>query len=837
MRIRRKILRNGIILVVLITVSSTWYINKFLAPRILKDLFLKNISQTIDRPVTLGSVRFNLFHGFRLNNLTIYEHDKEQVFIHIKSVSTSLLFIPFLPEKRIFIPSVFIDSPTVTFIKRPDNTWNAATPPFIKHDSSTRRKRTPGFTVLVQKIKINNATVNFEDNSRTPAFADRLIGLDGEIMLSAARDVEFKTTAHLDSPEKTFIALAGFYAMKQRILLVKGTVKNLSLPRPYAYFFKTGGPLAVRSAFADGAFSLKVLNNGIFSVDLHAALSELLVQRSHYTLKGAADIDGVATIRPQDTLEGKYRFQIDLKDAALSGVPLLNDVSNINGKINLSDAGVSSECLWAEAYRTPIKFSGQIDDFKTLRLRCRAQADMDLAEYKNFLPKHIKKKFEDIGLKGPAEVTISYASNLKDPHPGRIEGDIRLKGATLTMPQLPGAVDAITGAVSFENNIFYFLRVAFNYAGRSNTLDAKVTDLSAPEVLLKFRNNELALNTRFKTGPDMVHVLRMSGTYRHSPFNVAGTVTNFRDPVIDANGRALVNLTDLRKIPSPLTASLEHYDVKGEADVGFYARGPVKRPRDMEFALKGAADRITVANLKLDAMSLDMKLKEGLFTVNEFNAKPYGGTFDSRMKVDLTQKNPPYKIELALEGIDLSKLALDTSLRDKPIKGTGRAKLALRGYGKNAETVKGEGSLMIRGAYLWSVPLLKGIADLFFLHNLSKIVFDEVSTTFTITNKSISTADLLLHSKSINLFGEGGANFDGALDLELTTSVSEEFVRGNSELSKITNSLLFEAGQFIGNVKISGTVKKPAYRFIPLPIGRIIKDKLSVLFGKILPAS
>jgi len=201
------------------------------------------------------------------------------------------------------------------------------------------------------------------------------------------------------------------------------------------------------------------------------------------------------------------------------------------------------------------------------------------------------------------------------------------------------------------------------------------------------------------------------------------------------------------------------------------------------------------------------------------------------MEMDLTQENPPYSVNLALEGLNLTKFVFDTPLKKNPISGKALGKFNIRGYGKNLETIKGEGLLLIKGGYLWELPLLKGLADLLFLPNLSSIVFDEVSADFTIANKTISTSNLTLHSPNISLLGEGGVSFDGALDFLITTSISEGFIKGTSEFARLAGILLSEAGQFVGNIKISGTIKNPEYKFIPLPINKILKDKLKVLLG------
>jgi hypothetical protein len=43
--------------------------------------------------------------------------------------------------------------------------------------------------------------------------------------------------------------------------------------------------------------------------------------------------------------------------------------------------------------------------------------------------------------------------------------------------------------------------------------------------------------------------------------------------------------------------------------------------------------------------------------------------------------------------------------------------------------------------------------------------------------------------------------------------------------------LFAKAGQLLGNIKITGTMKKPEYTFVPFAIDKVLPDKIKGLLG------
>jgi hypothetical protein len=191
-------------------------------------------------------------------------------------------------------------------------------------------------------------------------------------------------------------------------------------------------------------------------------------------------------------------------------------------------------------------------------------------------------------------------------------------------------------------------------------------------------------------------------------------------------------------------------------------------------------------------------------------------------------QNPPYTIEAQFTNIDLKKLTADTPLKEKNISGLLEGKITLGGYGKNLETLRGNGYLKLSGGQLWEVPLLKGLAEILNLTGLEKIVFREVASSFSVANKYIVTKDLKCYSNDLTLAAEGALGFDGSLDFTVTTTFSQGLAR-KSQLGKIATIIADETGNFLGEFKLRGTVSEPKWAFLPIPLDKILKQKVKGL--------
>ncbi|MBI4335060.1 MAG: hypothetical protein HY589_00215, partial [Candidatus Omnitrophica bacterium] len=579
------------------------------------------------------------------------------------------------------------------------------------------------------------------------------------------------------------------------------------------------------------ALDLKISSNRQFLATIDSSVKNLDVSCMGLALKGDVGMKGAFSVNPEKPADVNYKIELNFLKPTLSGVYLLNEFSGLTGKIEISNNLIRTAGIQGYAYNTPVKFSGGID-LKQFELKLTSQARMDLANYRHFLPGKIKEKFAGMDFEGPAEVNIKFFDRLKDPQPVAIDGRIRLMGAALKAPAAPQKFKDISGEIIFKNDVFYISRLSFDYgAVEGCVLDAKIADLASPDVKMKLKNRDLSLDSRFRITKELVHILRLAGRCLNSSFNVSGDIRPPENPNTTVRGNIKLELADLRKLLPRAQDALTRFDLKGICELEALVSGPWKHPGSVGASLRGASAGISLWGLQLSQARIDLVMRDKHVYISELSARPYDGSLLATAEIDLSQPNPPYTANLVLEGLELRGLAADAGLKDKPVSGTALCKINCRGYGKNLETLRGEGLLFVKGGYLWEIPLLKGLANLLFMPNLSSIVFDEASANFAIANKAVSTSNLKFHSQNVGLLAEGSLFFDGGLDFLVTTRLSENFIKETSDFERIAGALLAETGQYMGRVKVGGSVKKPEYKFIPFPIDKILKDKFKELLG------
>lgn len=831
MAIRRRILKVSVILILLCGGAFAWYVNKLFSPANLKSFAVKTISESIDRPIALEGASFSLFRGFSLNNLIIYEPDGKKELLKIGRVSTMPPFIPILTERKIIIPYIDIEHVTLNLEKKQDKSWNFLTPSLFKKSAESQKSPAKGFAFLVQQVKLRKGELNYSDNSRAPAYARQLTDISGNFVVSIKeKRLNFKITSMLNVPSKTMLGIDGSYFLDEDLFTAKAILKNVAATELYEYFYKSALPINLKGGLGDAVIEARLDKNRDLAFNINSMISGLDVAAFDLSLKGDMGIIGSIESKSAEGSTPTYKLVLDMKGASLSGIYFLNELSRLTGKIEISNDAVYTPALTGYAYNTPIEFVGGVD-LKTIRLRMDTHANLELSNYKDFLPSQARGLFKDINMQGPAEIKVSFYDNLKDPQPADIDGKIKLKSAALSLPGFDKKFEKISGEILFKNNTYYISRTSFNYGSENYLLDSKIVGLELPDVKMKLTNKSISLTSRFKILKDKIHILRLDGNYFNSSFSAAGNIEKSAEPNLAINGKLNAELTDLRKLFPSFSEPLTRFNIRGPCYLDFTASGPIKNPIALDLSVKGRSPMINFWDIKLTDVKLDLRMKDKRLFIPEFSSKPYGGSVLASMDMDLAQQNPPYSISLSMEEIDLSKLAPDTDLKDKPISGKGLLKANIRGYGKNPETIKGEGAIFIKGGNLWEAPLLKGIADLLFMPNLSSIIFDEVSAHFAVANNAISTSDLKLHSRSIGLLIDGSVFFNGSLDLLVTTSISENFAKSTSEFERLAGALLAEAGRLVGRIKVGGTIKNTEYKFMPFPIDKILGDKVKELLG------
>jgi|GEM_PF-6042293 len=252
----------------------------------------------------------------------------------------------------------------------------------------------------------------------------------------------------------------------------------------------------------------------------------------------------------------------------------------------------------------------------------------------------------------------------------------------------------------------------------------------------------------------------------------------------------------------------------------------------------GKQDKIRARICSSTIEFLDFKV-EDFETCVKFDGKGlsavqiYGITLDGFLKgsvqADLERKE--YLLECELTQLELEALRKSLNIEGDSASGKVDLRIKLTGNAGGWNSLDGNGYLKVKGQNLWEVPILYGLRTLILKSAFKEAGFSEGEGDFEIAGGVLRTENLRLMNKDVGLGAEGRLSFDGKLDFMVTTVFTEKFMDETSGLIKITSFLSKVLDYFIVQYHVGGTISKPSYELIPLPVITTIPMQIKKILG------
>jgi AsmA protein len=233
--------------------------------------------------------------------------------------------------------------------------------------------------------------------------------------------------------------------------------------------------------------------------------------------------------------------------------------------------------------------------------------------------------------------------------------------------------------------------------------------------------------------------------------------------------------------------------------------------------------KLKIKGARLQDVRLQVRAKNGLYTLDPFAFKAYQGDLSSKTTFDVRQDTPKTRLELDGKNFMVQPLLNDVVGKDF-LAGTTQAKISLRMEGDDPDGIKrtlnGEGQVLFENGAIVGVDIpgmVRNLQASFGLAEKSgekpRTDFSELDVPFTITNGLVDTTKTRLASPLLRLLASGNANLvSESLDFRLEpTFVGTLKGQGDTkERSGITVPVL-----------VSGTFSSPKFK----PDMKAILDK------------
>lgn len=848
--------------------AGLYYFNTKILPTIVKEKIIAGLSSLTSGKVTIEKIRFNIFRGIVITNLVLFEKDNpDNQLCSVKDGSATFLIFPFFKEKKIIVPSLTLDSMTVSLMRHKDNSLNIGYLLEKFKQSKGSSNRIPFF--VLKSIKLTNSAVIFKDESFQTllTLTLRIKSLIGKLSWNK---VTVETSAELlREDKKTLLQAKGAYLFANQSINGDFSIKDLDLKTYNEYL--QGLPFVLETgqlSQAQGEVSIDLKEN-IYQCSLNLesflfsltqpALIQGKIEKSSFDvisdkkiaklsavlnisegnaqkdklnvskLKGKIDIKAEIPIEKIENLKPSYEGSAEIKSGEVSGIATIDKISEISSNLKFKNSDIVIEDVLAKILDTPITAKGDLKE-KVLNLNVSGNFDL-----KKFLPLITSEiTLPPYELSGTTQLNIHFISDFSKAPPSFFaSGEASLAKVYLELLKNNLKFTTEDGVLRFDtqNESLEWHFDAIRFLTENYSFNGNLKGFQTPAIHAMTTSKDLKILTDLIKEGQLLKLSSLNGKFKNSEVYLKGRL-DLAEENCNLTGSVILDLGNLGDLLPQGRQVLEKIKPEGRCYLVLEASGPLKDYRLWNIKTAGKSRSIRCYGLQFQNAELDYtQIKhEGYIDSLSFDAYEGKGLIKGRL--DLAGKNFSYSLRSTLENINLGILKFDTPLKDKTFFGVLSANISCRGEGVNANSLKGSGALVIKNGNLWEFNPLKGLGSFLFIPRFGNIVFTNAQGDFIIQDSSVSTDNLELLGPEIGLIVEGKISFKGDLDFLVNTQVNQPGPGQGEEEKGDVGEVISQAGS-LTSIKITGTVKEPKYKL--QPIAENIMKKLGDIFSNIVP--
>jgi len=570
-------------------------------------------------------------------------------------------------------------------------------------------------------------------------------------------------------------------------------------------------------------------NTDVILNDVNALLSEKAAAGS---LKLRLDL----AFNPDDKIPLTYDGSLTPDLTVVSGIPLVQEIKNISGKINFATDQINVETLNLSALDTAIELSGSVSNFSDPLLDINASTDKFDLEKISLLASEMLQQMK---IKPTGEAKISLRLKDKINHlsaagiaQANLHATVLLKDTVLKGEIFLSPVSGINGEIIYAPDTLSWKNLQADFQGKDFFSNGQYNNFSSPEIqgTLSSKNLSLNLSAQAKLMDKTLDIDSLKGRFQNSFFDVTGKISlmKYKEPLADLKGQVRFDLKDISAIQPALGKTLEPLKPDGIINLDGNLKGMLLDWHKWELTLSAQSPQIIIAGYTIKDISL--KAVENNQWVKHFDlsADIYDGKLTTEGALSLADQEMPYQINIDLQSTNLQKLKTVTIWKDKDVSGFLSGTAQLKGALTDWKAIKGDGTVLIHDGNIWQLNLFKGLGKIIFTSDFENIPIQEVSANFNIQNQKVSTENLTIKSPVFTISGKGWVNFENQLNFNLNTQFEERLPTGTESYQEKISFLATQFGSIL-NIKITGALSDPKFTPVPAP-GRILEKGIKLLF-------
>lgn len=525
-----------------------------------------------------------------------------------------------------------------------------------------------------------------------------------------------------------------------------------------------------------------------------------------------------------------YKGTLHLTKSQLSGIPIIEKISAIEGTINIAPDQIETNGLTFNTQGTNIHLSGLLTDFEDLDLDIKASSErVDLENILDLFP--VLSKIIKADITGLAAVKINYKGPALSPSDANIQSTAQITAATFMSDNLDEDITNISGQLEYKTDLLIWRDLLVNYKNRSYAFNGQLDDFSRPVIDTTVTAEQLSLTARIKILHQSFQLSEFTCDYLNSYFDLKGDVHFFEDADanIDLRGKVAIDLRDINMLVPRLRSIVQPFDLSGVLTGEGLYRGKLSDWRNWQLVFDAQSNKIMINDHPFKNVSIQFAQRDQ--TINKYNISSmiYDGTLNITSSADLQDSEVPFTATLVLENLDLQHFRDKQKPKLQKLAGMLNISSELQGEGKKWRQLTGNGSFSVSEGYLWQWNVLNGISSILLIPEFKSLAFTEANGSFFIGDQKFTTSNTRIFSTSATLTGKGWIDFNKNINFDISPNFSELAIHQSNSIKKKPTSILTQTDGYI-NIKLTGTLDNPRFSVKKFPM-KIIEETIGGTTG------
>ncbi len=689
----------------------------------------------------------------------------------------------------------------------------------------------------------------FHEPTRTIwVYAPEVNAQIGWVRLLIRRELAFRLQTTLRAPVSAEVWVSGRYRLRARDLHASMRTSSIALKTilpPLAQYVPsqlTGGTIRLNGVQVDWSATS--------SPTMRGRMSGEALQWTQGALQMTTDAvaEGTATLTPNSPVPAQWNVTVSVEHGTLRGLGGLPETQEIIGKLQIDNDRLTIQQLQGTTLSLTWQAEGEITALNTpaphAELRLRTQGDVAVVAQRT------APQLASWQPTGQLEAAIACRGILPQWSSMEVTADVNLRDGTLTLPQWPHRVDALTAHLAYDHlaKRVTITQAAATIQQQPVSMNGMVHLTYPVESTVNLEAPGLTMKTLATWYRDRISLERSVLTVGASTLQLRGTVSQQADGSSSLSVAGTLDPSDLRQLPWLDLSTLHAWQIQGPLQIQLRVQGPLGRLDALTVQGTMASNELSVRGFGVRELNADLSHLDGRLILHVTQAKMAGGLVAGEYHVDLNKQPTTYLVSADLTQIDLAQLSASIpAWRKQRPEGTASSSFNLMGTTGDPSSLQGNGWINAAGERLVNIPLLTrvlqgmlgALADRLGVSVMRSAQITSITGQWHLADQRLVTEDVRLAGVSgtepMAIYVRGSVGLDKTLDLTIEPELSDQLVLEAPSTSTLSGALLKAMGGLerlrgiVGRHRIVGTLDKPEYKF-EVSLDQLLNQTFPTLF-------